>query len=244
MAIDASDHLMFYLFIEKNYQQSIGGFRHWDNLKVGFDEQGVWIKNLDLPQIQSKEIQTIPQKRIFYEKGGRLFPLNSLLPEGVVPSLMWTSIDRAFPVKLPSLNHNFFGVNDTLDIQLIPVENEKHSVAMIADLDILGEYLTYVPDVRLKNLSWCILDDYTACILGTPLLSIQGEVFWQDDAIFLPAGYDIDLGSLREEMKNLLELVNDEFLLWLKSGSLLKLSREDFRPLSRASYRLSLNIVT
>ena len=242
MATDAADNLIHYLFVDKKYQQSLGSIRHWDNLKVGFDEQGIWVKNLQIHQLQSKEIQTIPQKKIFYEKEGRLFPKKSLLPDGVVPTLIWTPIDRALPVKLPSLNHNFFGINDSLKIKLIETENEKDSVAMITDLDVLGGCLSYVPDVRLKNLSWCILDDYTACILGTPLLSIQGEVFWQDRDIFLPSGYDVDLGVLREEMKSLLGLANDELALWLKSGDLLKLSYSNFRPLSRASFRLSLNI--
>lgn len=244
MANNASDNLNYFLLLEEDHQLFLGGIRHWNNLKVGFDEQGIWIKDFDYAQIQSTEVKTIPYKKVFYEKNGRLFPENSLLPEGIVPALIWTPIDRAIPVTLPVLNHNYFGVNETLIMRLIAAENEQESVAMIVDLDVLEDYLEHVSEVRLKNLSWCILDDYTACILGTPLLSIQGEVFWQSDVFLLPSGFDLELYALKTELKHVLEAGDSDRILWLKSGKPLKLAHTDLKPLSRASFRVNIKSIT
>lgn len=244
MANDATDNLNYFLLLEDDHQLFLGGIRHWNNLKVGFNKQGIWIKDFDYAQIQSTEVKTIPYKKVFYEKNGRLFPLNSLLPEGIVPALIWTPIDRAIPITLPSLNHNYFGVNEALTIRLVAVESEKESVAMIVDLDVLRDYLEHVPEVRLKNLSWCILDDYTACILGTPLLSIQGEVFWQSDVFLIPSGLDLELHVLKGELKNLLEVGDSDRIMWLRSGNYLKLVHTDLQPLSRASFRMNIKSIT
>ncbi|MGV3611959.1 MAG: hypothetical protein ACO1N0_13465 [Fluviicola sp.] len=244
MANHAADNLNYFLLLEADHQWYLGAIRHWNNLKVGFDEQGIWIKEFDYAQIQSVEVKTIPYKKVFYEKNGRLFPLNSLLPEGTVPALIWTPIDRAIPVTLPALNHNYFGVNEPLTMRLVAAESEQESVAMIVDLDVLGNYLEQVPEVRLKNLSWCILDDYTACVLGTPLLSVQGEVFWQSDVFLIPSGFELELHALKEALKQLLEVSDSDRILWLKSGKILKVAHTDLKPLSRASFRMNIKSIT
>lgn len=241
MANDAADNLNYFLLLEEDHLSFLGGIRHWTNLKIGFDEQGIWIKDFDYAQIHAIEVKMIPYKKVFYEKNGRLFPLDSLLPEGFVPALIWTSIDRALPVGLPSLNHNYFGLQDTLTIRLVAAENEKESVAMIVDLDLLGDYLEHAPAVRLKNLSWCILDDYTACIVGTPVLPVQGAVFWQDDVFLLPAGFDFELYSIKEVLKGVLEVNDRDRVVWLENGTYFKLGYSDLQPLSRASFRLNIN---
>lgn len=244
MANNASDNLSYFLLLEEHHQLFLGGIRHWNNLKVGFDELGFWIKDFDYAQIQSTEVKIIPYKKVFYEKNGRLFPENSLLPEGIVPALIWTPIDRAIPVTLPALNHNYFGVNEPLTMRLVNAESEQESVAMIVDLDVLGDYLEHVSEVRLKNLSWCILDDYTACVMGTPLLSIQGEVFWQSDVFLIPSGFDLELHTLKGELKQLLEVADSDHIVWLKSGYYLKLAHTDLKPLSRASFRMNIKSIS
>jgi hypothetical protein len=68
MANNAADNLNYFLLLEEDHQLFLGGIRHWNNLKVGFDEQGIWIKDFDYAQIQSTEVKIIPYKKVFYEK--------------------------------------------------------------------------------------------------------------------------------------------------------------------------------
>jgi hypothetical protein len=35
-----------------------------------------------------------------------------------MPNLLWTPIERALSIDLPSFNHNFFGINQSVDIKL------------------------------------------------------------------------------------------------------------------------------
>ena len=107
MAQNAADDIDFFLLLNDAYKSDLGTIRIWNNLKVAFDEKHIWVKDFTHNQINSIEVKSIPYKTIFYSKGAKLYLQNSLLPDRNIPaSLLWTSIDRALPIRLPSFNHN------------------------------------------------------------------------------------------------------------------------------------------
>ncbi len=237
MANHASDDLTYFLVIGEAHREYLGAIRHWHNLKVGVHAAEIWMKGFDYAQLNSSQVKTIPHKKLFYEKGGKLFPLNSLLPVSTIPSLLWTPADRAFSVKLPTLNHNYFGIQELLDCQLVNTAEEREAVAMIVDPDLLGDYLRQAPAVRLRAHTWCILDNYTALILGRPLLPLTGQVFWPRDAFLLPAGQDFELHSLTTVYRKKLGISEPDRIVFMKNGHYFRLAHSDLQPLSLASYR-------
>ena len=137
MAQDASENLTYYLSLDEDYKDNLAAIRLWPSLKAGVEDNRIWIKELSYAQIHSLEVQQLPSKRLFYEKQGKLYPIQSLLPERAVPALLWTPLERVLTVTLPSFNHNFFGLTQTLEIQIVPSQNEKPACALwvsLADL--------------------------------------------------------------------------------------------------------------
>jgi hypothetical protein len=240
MAKDASNDLSYFLLLDEKDKSYLGSIRHWENLKVGFDEGRVWVKDLDYTQMSSVEVQTLPSKKIYTEKEGKLFPVGSLLPEGRLPAVMWTPVGRAFPVSRPSLNHNYFGLNETIEIRLIASEHEQDSQASLCSLEQLGAYLESAPAIRLKPLKWTIFDDRYAIVLGTPLLPVAGTAYWIDGSFLLPAGFQLELQVLNRELEQVIGVEKGDYVLWDRSGNYTVIKATEWEELSLSSFRLTM----
>lgn len=176
MGKDAANSIDYFLAIDDANKEHLATIRHWSNVKVATEGATIWVRNIDFAQLNSLEVKSMPYKKLFYERDGKLFPVNRHLPDRNVPSLLWTPIERAIPVNLPSFNHNFFGLNERISIELTSSQVERQVVAMIVGLSTLQQYVDSAPTVRLKAISWAILNNDKAFLLGTPLLPLSSTL--------------------------------------------------------------------
>ena len=240
MEKDAGSSIVYFLSVPQAYKNDLARIRQWTNLKAGFDENIIWLRDLNYQQIYSAEVRSIPFAIAYYEKGNQLYLLDRKLPERNVPGLLWTPIDRALPVKLPSLNHNYFGIHDTLDIKLVPSDHETDAVAMIVSLDILGRYIEHAPAVRLEKMRWAIMGSDRAFLLGTPLLPVPGTTVWSRKDLLFPTGYDLELYSLTDAIQKKINPGRDAWILWDTDNTYQLISKESLVPLSRSSFRVTI----
>jgi len=240
MAKDAPNDITFFIALDEAHKDYLAAIRHWSNLKIAFDAPMVWVKDIDYAQLNSLEAKSIPFKTAFYTRDGKLFLLNSNLPDRNIPSLLWTPIDRAIPIKMPSFNHNYFGIEEKISIHLVPSDKESEAVAMITDLKILQQYIETAAGIRLQKISWAILNDNKAFLLGKPLLPIDGDVFWRRGDALIPAGHDFDLYSLTESANQLLNPEKDAWIIWNTDSTYFLIQKDEIRPLSLSSFRLSM----
>src|SRR5688572_20218731 len=203
MAGDTSDGINYFISIEKEHLDFLGEIRHWQNIKIGFEEALVWLKDLTHSQVDAIEVKCIPFKQLYYSKGAKLFRQGSLLPERNIPPLLWTAIDRGLPVKLPSFNHNYFGITEKIAIKIIASSEEAEAYALLTSMQSLGSYLETASAIRLKNLQWSIINDQ-AMIFGVPLLPVNGTVYWRNAHFLFPAGYNLELHTLLPVLNNML----------------------------------------
>jgi hypothetical protein len=240
MANHVTNHVSYYLHLKSQFKTDLAAIRHWNNLKVGFEGDDIWIKDLDYVQINSVEVQSIPYKTLFYENDGKLFLVNSQLPHANIPSLLWTPINRAFPITLPPLNHNLFEINNTAKIEIIPSSLEQESVGILVSLTHLETFLFNAPTVRLKNLSWCIVNQQ-ALILGKPFLPVNGQSVWQINNHLLPNGYTFNFKPISYELNRILNTEATSYLLWQNNGNYSIIEKENLMPLSISSFKQSIN---
>jgi len=240
MAENSSNDISYFIAINETFKSDLAGIRQWSNLKAAFDEGIIWIRDLNFVQVHSLEVKSIPYKTIFYEKQGKLFLQNSLLPHRNVPSLLWTPLDRMLPVKLPEFNHNYFGIHEKLEMQLVASENEVEADGMIVDVHILEKYLITAPRIRLQELHWTMLNNDKILLLGKPLLPISANVYWSRNHMMIPAGYDFGLYSLADSLNAMLNPGNDHLIIWDLQNTYALVAKNDLQPLSLSSFRKTL----
>lgn len=240
MAKDASNDIVYYIQLEASRKDDLASIRSWSNLKVAFDSDFIWIKDFDFTQINSLEVKSISFKTCYYSKQGKLFFIDSLLPERNVPALLWTQIDRAISVKLPSYNHNYFGLNENIETKLVLSNDEHDSEAMITDITALKQYIISAPEIRLKNLKWTILNNTRALIVGLPMLPIKGEVYWKNKNMLLPAGYDFEFSILIDLINKKVNPENDNLVIWNTDSTYALIDKTDILPLSLSSFKRSI----
>jgi hypothetical protein len=240
MAENASDHLSYYLKIDKVHLDDLASIRHWPQLKVAFDGAELWVTGFDEILIASKEIKIIPFKELYYSKSGRLFPLNSHLPCGTLKGLLWTPIERALPLAKPAYNNNYFGTSEMVSVKLAAIEQETTASIMVANINSFGRYVENSPAVRLKSISWCILDDDKVMIMGEPLLPIDGKVYWMRQHFIFPAGYDLEFPLLQTQINHLVNPENEYWIIWHEEGTYAQVERHFLERLSIGSFRSTL----
>lgn len=237
MAKNAANDLVYYLVLDEAHKDNLAAIRPWQNLKLAYDQQQIWIRDLTYVQIESAEVKCIPYKTIYYERNGKLCLYNSLLPERHVPSLLWTPIERALPVKLPSFNHNYFGIEEKVALQLIPSDMEYEAEVMITDVATLKHYLETAPSIRLEQLTWVLLNNDQVFLAGAPFLPLDGKVYWRKDHFIIPTGFEFEFDMLCPTMNELLNPDNDSWIVWHTDNTYALIEKNDLQPLSLGSFR-------
>lgn len=232
---------MYLLEIDKNHKELLASIRHWENVKIAFSETTIWLKDFTLEQINASDLQQIPHL-IFYEvKENLLFLRGSVLPSKKAPSaLLWSPIKRALPVELPSLNHNFFGIQEKVAVQIIKSEIEREAFALLTSIATAKEYIENAPEIRLKPLHWTVLED-KILFIGTPLLPIKGTTFWKNTEAFLPTGFDFELPILSDVIANRINANRENLALWESDSSCVLIPKNSVKPLSISSFRNTFN---
>lgn len=230
--------------LDKQDEDQLAAIRHWENLKVAGDEQEIWVKDIDQPQINTLEIRSIPFKKLFYAKEGKLYLLNSQLPDRVISTHLWTPINRALKVTLPSFNHNYFGIEEKIKVSIIQCEQEQPAQAIITTLDALGQYIESAPSIRYERIKWTILNNDKAILVGTPLLPISGKAFWQKENSLIPLGYDFELQTIYKSINMLLDNDNTDIVVWDTDNTYSLISKLDLQPLTIDTYRRSVQLLS
>lgn len=243
MAKHSSNPLDFIVLTTKEYMQSLSQIRHFNNLKVAFSGNDIWIKGFSLEQINGPEVNTLPSKSIFYIKELLLFPKGSLLPKTKLPTaLLWSPIAQALVIEEPKINYNFFGIHDTITPKIVPSKKEQNTSAILAMLNLsTKETIESTASYRFNNLKYTIINTNVLLIIGTPTLPIQGDSYWLDQDFLFPNGHHLEYPILSSNINAKINPSSLYYVLWHKDSSYSLIPKLDCLPLSISSFRLSLS---
>ncbi len=240
MAQNVANDINYYLHIDVSKKDTLANIRTWTNLKIGIVEESIWVKGFDFAQINSVEVKSIADKTIYYEKNNKLHLYKSLLPDRNIPNSLWTSIDRVLSVKLRSFNHNYFGIQESINIKLIVSNSERNSNVIITSAYELNQYIQSASSIRLEKLKWTILNNDKVLIIGSPLLPIKGDSYYQLNNHIIPSGYEFEFEFLASNYNTLLNINNDNFIIWNSDCTYALIDCFDFETLTISSFRQSL----
>lgn len=240
MEENAANHLASYITsIAAAEEASLYAIRHWNNLTVAFDGDTIWIKGFSGEQALSPHLKQIPFIDLYEQRDGLLFKRGKLVPERKMPGgLLWNPLERAFPLSLGEVNHNFFGITQKIQVRIVPAAAEQTATALLTDMGTAEDYITRSAAVRLQPLNWCRMEN-RAFITGTPLLSIPGTAYWYNNGNFIPAGYDFEFPVLAKSIYQRLDSERSNNIIWFTDSSYLLLPVKNLVPLSISSFRLS-----
>lgn len=231
-----------YLKINKEDINLLGYIRHWKNIQIAFQGNFVWVKNISNEQLKEIAIQRIPSKKVYYQNATKLFLKESLLPDCPIPNLLWTPIASGLPVQLPLFNHNYFGVEDLLNIQIVASLEEQPVLGMLTTFEQLQTFIETAAAVRFRTLSWTIIEEDQLLILGQPLLPIQGKTYWQQQQSLIPTGYDFNYPSLSRSIGQSIDKESNNWIVWNIDSQCFKIPKTAFHPLTLSSFRKSFKL--
>lgn len=240
MAEDPSNGVKeFWAEIPRADEDFLGAIRDWKNVQIATDDETVWLKGFTEEQAISSDIQQLPNFILYELRDGLLFKKEALVPSKKMrTALLWSPIDKALRLTFPASNNNYFGIGEKVEVRLKP-GNEEHAVmALLSIIEEIKESIPVQPKFKLEKLEWTVIDD-KALFLGTPLLSLPGKTYWTRDNHLLPAGFDFEFKNLSFLLQQQYNKESDKWLLWNEDGTYLSLKKENFRPLSVSSFRLT-----
>lgn len=244
MANHPADGLIYLSIpLRQDWEQLLAPIRHWSNLTVTLEKDGIFLHGFTPEQAGSLEVKTMPYHTLYRAKDGKLYPEGSLLPVRDIPANEGWPMANALPLGLPWFNRNFFGFRDSprIDIRLVPTAEEQPAAALIVPLEALAAWIETAPAVRLQALQWAVIDEEKAFLLGQPLLPLPGEAFWQKGDHLLPLGLDFELPVLEGALGRLLNPGSGHWLIWQTDGGYFNISKTDLAGLSISSFRATIN---
>ena len=243
MAEDSPDGIAWLLELRHDDAALLGGLRHWAHLRMATEEAAIWVKGFSRDEIGDAAVRSIPAKKVWWSKDNLLFAEGSIVPSRKAPALLWVPIARGLPVSLPPMNHNYFGLHEGIRMDLERSDTGHEAAAMLVSLETLRPYLAGAPAVRLKPLTWALLDKRDALVVGTPLLPLPGAPLWCAGNFLIPAGCDFQWVELREALQSRIAPGPDALALWHPDGRYTLIPRQAVRPLSIGSFRQSTALI-
>ncbi|MEO0734994.1 MAG: hypothetical protein AAFZ52_19305 [Bacteroidota bacterium] len=236
MADHARDHLAYWAAVPDRYADALYPLRQWPHLKMATEGGLIWLRDFTREDIESASVRRIPLLQRYYLQDARLYPVGNSLPVMVAPNLLWTDLRRGLKVRLPKENFNYFGVEHTHQLSLVHCAIPREVTATIVELVALGEYLYDAPSVRVAPLQWTILGIEHALILGTPLLPIRGQDYYQQAGFLIPAGWQLRYQTMASVYRDALADSSAYWYLLDENSQLSKVSKADFNHLSKGSF--------
>lgn len=237
---DAATSMTFYLKIPSTEKRALGAIRHWSHLKIAVEPHETWVKGFTESEIRSVSIRSLVSKELFYEKEGQRYLLDSLLPSGPIPNVLWTSIDRGLPLSMSQFNHNYFGIQEKISPRLVPGSEEQKASVLKTSVSILGDYLKQAPMLRLAAIEWLVTDEENAWLFGTPLLPLPGTTYWQQGNLILPSGYQLELPNMNKAFSDTIDAKGDDWIIFQEDGGFFSVKKAYCKPLTLGAFRLTL----
>jgi len=156
-------------------------------------EDDFWVRGPRLDPGQERACARIPWEERFdvIEENVLRHP-GRHLPSGVLPSVSWSPLRELLRVRLP-LSTSAARLPKRVEIELRSDEEMREPKLLEAATQDWLAFACRAPEIRLRPLSFAFDTTHRATVLirGTPLPSIPGTQFAEEEGVATPAGYRI-----------------------------------------------------
>jgi hypothetical protein len=232
MATHSPNTMNWWLEIDREHGDYLRPIRHWSHLSMAAGPGVFWVKGLQPKDVESAAVRSIPFRRLLYQRDDLLYPAGGLVSlKRIADNLNWMPLEKGLPLRLPSFNHNYFGMSERVTMRLIPASKEEPAAAALIAMEHLRSFAERASSSRLRQLGWLVFEG-RPLVVGNPLLPLPGDIYWLQGDHLLPLGFDFEFPALAGAVSE-----QDCLLLWDTEGRSVPLDKRSFRPLSLSSIR-------
>jgi len=199
----------------------------------------IWLHGSELSEADELRLRQVSGALRFHvNEQGELFPPDSLLPCGQLPTGSWQKLRDFLQPQLPPLRI-VASTWPQLTLTLVRDTQQREVSALLTNIRDWEEYALSAPQVRLAPLRFAMNGEGRVLIVGTPLPPLAGERFWEAKGIFIAAGWHWSPAVDATIVRRVLELTDDDVALWHADGRWELIRKQDFVVARPAAVRAS-----
>ena len=196
-----------------------------------------WLRGHDWSEGMTRLLRQLPLEAWYrVQPDGQLIRSDARVPSGRLPALDWRPFEAHWELDLPpaSLPGRAEG---RVSLRLERTDAVRDADAIVLDSKTWAEYAVDSPAIRLKPLSFAVCEDGRCLIRGRPVPPLPGVRLWESAAVLVPCGYTWQPAVDTAVVKQVLEVGEDDLVLWHASGAWERLSTDQFVRATRSAVR-------
>jgi len=180
------------ILLKNKYKDRLGGIRNVPGWRAAADEGEIWLRGpVNNGQFQSV-LSSLPAEASYWvDNDGRLFPVGKQTPVRILKELAWQNLRDFLPLEMPvSAMPGEAGMKVQLKLKRSSFEREGYALKTT-----FRDWKTYVetaPAIRLQRLRFAVSEKKEVLVIGSPLPALNGQFYWRNMNLLLPAGFDLD----------------------------------------------------
>ncbi|WP_022821707.1 hypothetical protein [Hymenobacter norwichensis] len=220
-------------------RESLGNVRTLPDVRVAEVSGQLWLRGVPATGELPQEIRSLPAKEVYsLDAQDRLFPRGQRTPTGRLPVLAWQPIHLFVPLELPTAALPAQGVA-SYRVRLVGSSVAAPGAALRTSLSQWQAYAETAPESRLRGLRFAVSAEQGVVLLGAPLPPIQGQEYWQEQGVLLPAGFAFEAPLLVPLVAQQLNPASDALLVFAADGSWECIPLAQVVPATRSAVRLT-----
>lgn len=199
-----------------------------------------WLRGASLDETLERELKKVPGlDRFELLPAERLRPVESRIPDRILPNVQWQPLKQCFSVTLPVAVLGGES-QQRIPVMLVRDSREQPAAALGLPLNTWVTYASTAPLVRLGPLRFAAMEGSQALVIGTPLPSLPGRRYSEESGVLVPCGFTwspaVDPGVLQQ----LFKLGRGDVVVLAEDNTHQTIRAEQFVAASRSASRLSL----
>jgi len=195
----------------------------------------VWLRGIPVKEAPTP-VQQLPAVNTYLHDGhGKLYRAHRKVPEAILPSLNWQPLPALMPLQVPTAL--LPGQAGKHPMQLVRTDTTQPGAALVVEMPHLVAYANRAPAARLARLTYTLLSNQQALLLGSPQLALPGHEYWQQGQLLLPAGYSLAMANLTGLLQQQLAPTDKHWVAIHADNTWQSIAPELFVPCTRSSIR-------
>jgi len=230
------------LKLDRQDTSSLADLRTQPSLFAAETDEAVWLKAEEADKDLRPRLKALPAVRTYVLNGKLLFPENTAVPEAKIPSsIEWVPLQKWLqPEPPPSVLPPLELPTARLPFRLVRSQVEETVIALLVEAEQWRQYAATAPRVRLERLQFALSEERQVLVMGDPLPSLPGILYWRMERLLLPAGWTLEHPLLAPLLSRRMTEGPNDLALIQQSGTWSKVADGAFVGAQRANVRLSL----